>query len=170
MVLTASEIQKRRNEGSITIEPFNAEQVKSCSYAYRLNPIIREYVGHEDGKPKYQDIEIPATGYTLKPNQMYLGTTDEKIGSDCCAMSLVGLAACGKLGLFVQVDADLGHTTSCHRWTLEIVATRPTIVYPKMLFGLVSFYENKGVLKPDVMRYAKFDSPQESLSHNLKEA
>lgn len=170
MVLTAKEIQKRRDSGNITIEPFTASQVKSCSYAYRLHPTIREYVGNENGKPVYKDIEIPEEGYTLKTNQMYLGTTLETIGSTDCAMSLIGLEACGKLGLFVQVDADLGHTTSCHKWTLEIVATRPTIVYPKMLFGLVSFYENKGVLKPDVMRYAKFDSPQESLTHEVKEA
>lgn len=170
MVLTGKEIDKRRESGGITIEPFNSVQLKSCSYAYRLHPSIREYVGNEEGKPVYKDIEIPEEGYLLKPNQMYLGTTFETIGSDHCAMSLIGLEACGKLGLFVQVDADLGHTTSCHKWTLEIVATRPTLVYPQMLFGLVSFYDNKGTVKPDVMRYAKFDSAQESLTHEVKEA
>lgn len=69
----------------------------------------------------------------------------------------------GRLGLFLQVSADLGHTTSCHRWTLEMVAARTIRVYPHMVIGQVSFWRNAGTIKPIPTRYAQFDDPQESM-------
>ncbi len=77
-------------------------------------------------------------------------------------MSLIGRSSMGRLGLFLQLSADLGHTTSCHRWTLEIVATRPIWIYPGMVIGQVSFWRNTGTLNPSPALYATFNDPCES--------
>ncbi len=78
-------------------------------------------------------------------------------------MSLIGRSSIGRLGLFVQISANLGHTQSCHRWTLEIVATHRVRVYPHMIFGQVSFWQNKGKASEYAGTYGFINQPQESL-------
>lgn len=79
-------------------------------------------------------------------------------------MSLIGRSSVGRLGLFLQVSADLGHTTSQHQWTLELVAAKPIILYPNMKIGQVTFWNNCGVLKPDTFTYANFNYPYEAIA------
>jgi len=113
-------------------------------------------------------VVITEDGYVLTPHRMYLGHTVEVIGSDTYAMSLIGRSSMGRLGLFLQVSANLGHTTSCHCWTLEMVATRPLRVYPNMVIGQVSFWCNTGRLQPTEAFYARFDEPLESTLGGLR--
>lgn len=54
-------------------------------------------------------------------------------------MSLIGRSSTGRLGLFLQVSADLGHTGAEHKWTLELVAAKPIKIYPNMIIGQISF-------------------------------
>jgi dCTP deaminase len=61
------------------------------------------------------------------------------------------------------VDADLGHTESSHNWTLEIVACKNIILYPKMIIGQISFWENYGDYYHSDIRYNKFNFLNESL-------
>lgn len=90
----------------------------------------------------FEEAAIPEDGYILKPRQMYLGHTAETIGSRKYAMSLIGRSSVGRLGLFLQISANLGHTTSSHKWTLEMVSVKPLKIYPYMKIGQVSFWEN----------------------------
>jgi dCTP deaminase len=160
MILTGQRITQAVEAGEIVIDPFRPEAVNPNSYNYRLGPLIKVYDAESSS---FRDAVLPEEGYILQSGVMYLGHTAEVIGSTRYAMKLIGRSSTGRLGLFVQVSADLGHTTSCHRWTLEMVASRPIRVYPHMVIGQVSFWRNAGAIVPAPAFYARFNSPHESL-------
>jgi dCTP deaminase len=95
---------------------------------------------------------------------MYLGHTAEIIGSKEYAMSLIGRSSLGRYGLFLQVSANLGHTCSAHKWTLELVATKAIKIYPGMKIGQVSFWKNFGKVKKYEGKYGHLNHPQESFT------
>lgn len=159
MILTGQRIEQEIRSRRIVIDPFSPEAVNPNSYNYRLGPLLKVY---DQAADAFQTVEMPEDGIVLQPGRMYLGHTAEVIGSTDYAMSLIGRSSIGRLGLFLQVSADLGHTTSCHRWTLEMVATRAIRVYPGMVIGQVSFWRNRGTLRPSPAYYARFDHPHES--------
>jgi dCTP deaminase len=163
MILTGSKIKEEVTRGTIRISPFSEEQVNPNSYNYRLGAVLKCYKSFDGDKSLFEEVLIPEDGYTLQCGQMYLGHTKEIIGSSIYAMSLIGRSSMGRYGLFLQVSANLGHTTSEHQWTLEIVATRPIRVYPGMVIGQVSFWRNLGrVVEYDGL-YGQHNQPQESL-------
>ncbi|OJH35768.1 dCTP deaminase domain-containing protein [Cystobacter ferrugineus] len=51
----------------------------------------------------------PPEGFLLQPGRVYLGSTQEVIGTDTYVPSLIGRSSLGRLGLFLQITADLGH-------------------------------------------------------------
>ncbi len=159
MILTGPCIHEEVQASRIVIEPYRPEAVNPNSYNYRLGERLKHYDEHAG---QFIEIPLPDDGYILRPHRMYLGHTQEVIGSSVYAMSLIGRSSMGRLGLFLQLSADLGHTTSCHRWTLEMVATRPIRIYPGMVVGQVSFWRNCGRLAPTQALYAAFNDPSES--------
>jgi len=163
MILTGKEITREVGRGTISIEPFLTEQINPNSYNYRLSETIKEFRFMKGFKPVFQEVSIPREGYVLIPHQLYLAHTFEIIGSKKYAMSLIGRSSIGRLGLFLQVSANLGHTTSKHQWTLELVATKPIKVYPHMIIGQVSFWKNKGEIERYKGRYGRLNMSQESL-------
>lgn len=84
----------------------------------------------------------------------------ETLGSNKYAMSLIGRSSLGRLGLFLQVSANLGHTGSIHKWTLELVATKKIKIYTFMIIGQISFWTNKGDIKLYKNSYSDFNFPQ----------
>lgn len=164
MILTGNKITKELKNGYITIEPFAVDQVNPNSYNYRLGSILKEFVGFDGHRSHFKEIIIPEEGYVLEPKKMYLATTKEVIGSSRYAMSLIGRSSMGRYGLFLQCSANLGHTTSKHKWTLEIVAALPIKLYPGMIIGQVSFWRNCGSAKKYQGRYGSLNHPQESFA------
>jgi len=162
MILTGSKIKEEIARGTIKISPFSEEQVNPNSYNYRLGTILKVYKNFDGEKSLFEEILIPEEGYVLQPGQMYLGHTKEIIGSSTYAMSLIGRSSMGRYGLFLQVSANLGHTTSEHQWTLEMVAALPIRVYPGMIIGQVSFWRNFGAIVEYGGRYGHLNHPQES--------
>lgn len=156
MILTGSEIKKSIESGDIIISPFTDDQLNPNSYNYRLGDILT--FEQDDGS--YQTIKIPEEGYILEPHRTYLGHTFETLGSKIYAMSLIGRSSTGRLGLFLQVSADLGHTGSVHKWTLEIVAAQRIKIYPHMITGQISFWENDGNISPYSEGYSNYSLPQ----------
>lgn len=163
MILTGSKIREEVVGGSITITPFSEEQLNPNSYNYRLGPMLKVYEYFEE-KSVFKEMVLPETGYVLQPGRMYLGHTKEIIGSSRYAMSLIGRSSMGRYGLFLQVSANLGHTTSEHQWTLEIVATQPVRIYPGMIIGQISFWRNFGSVANYGGQYGHLNHPQESFA------
>ncbi len=163
MILTGSEIEKEVKKSNITIIPFNKNQVNPNSYNYRIND---EIIGFSNNKTK--KIKIPKTGFILKPHQIYLASTYEILGSEKFAMSLIGRSSLGRLGLFLQVSANLGHTGSKHSWTLELVSTKPLRIYSHMIIGQISFWDNKGKIILYQKGYSNYNNPKQSIIRGLK--
>jgi len=176
MILTGSEIKRQVKNGDIILEPFIPDLVNPNSYNYRLGDTLLEITDRIiDTKipSRVNKITIPPTGFTLMPNKIYLGVTLEKIGSSKFVPSLIGRSSLGRLGLFLQITADLGHLGTCHHWTLELTCVQPLIVYPNMRIGQVSFWKPDGLklLKNDYQKttynYSKYSSPQPSISNKF---
>ncbi len=159
MILTGTAIEIAQMEGEISISPFTPSQLNPNSYNYRLGKHLKVFKETKNGRSVFNDIEIPERGYVLQPHTMYLGHTKEIIGSKKYAMSLIGRSSMGRLGLFLQVSANLGHTTSCHQWTLELVAAKPIRLYPNMIIGQVTFWDNLGEIYDHPFTYANFSLP-----------
>lgn len=164
MILTGQKIHEEVRANRITFEPFEPSNINPNSVNYRLGPLLKVFESTTaENNHRFREITIPPEGITLRPKQMYLGHTLELIGSSHYAMSLIGRSSIGRLGLFLQVSADLGHTTSCHRWTLELVCARPIRIYPRMRIGQVSFWTNLGDIAPYEGRYGVCNQPTESV-------
>jgi dCTP deaminase len=52
----------------------------------------------------------------------------------------MGRSSIGRLGVYVQISADLGHLGAAHKWTLELHVVQPVRLYPGMEIGQVCFW------------------------------
>ncbi|MFK0074664.1 dCTP deaminase [Arthrobacter woluwensis] len=147
MILTADEIRTHVADGTITITPFDAAMLNPNSYNYHLGPTLRVYPqGAHDSlhPPATEETEIPPAGLVLQPGRLYIGNTVECIGSSSFVPSLIGRSSLGRLGMYLQLSADLGNLGASHQWTLEITVVQPLRVYPGMVCGQVSFWVASG--------------------------
>ena len=149
MILTNLEIIKQVSKKNISIEPFNKNLINPNSYNYRLDYELLEFDGELDAKEKCKPkkIILSEDGYILQPNKLYLASTFEKIGSKKFLTQLIGRSSVGRLGLFLQITAPIGHVGTNHKWTLELKVVQPLKVYPLMKIGQVTFWKIKGSKK-----------------------
>ena len=162
MILTGPKILEEVKNGSIEIEPFNDAQLNPNSYNSCLGDSLKIFKKFNGDKYIFEEVKIPDSGYVMEVGVTYLATTFEVIGSNKYAMSLIGRSSIGRYGLFLQASANLGHTASKHKWTLEMIAAIPIRIYPKMTIGQVSFWKNEGDINPYRGRYGHLNYPQES--------
>jgi len=167
MILTGPAIAAAVAKGDILIEPFNTKDLNPNSYNYHLFPEL--YKVSASSRPPHDSapIPIPATGLLLEPDCLYLGCTDEIFHSARYAMTLVGRSSVGRLGLFVNISADLGHMGSRNRWTLEIKVIQPVIVYPHQCVGQIAFWETTGTPHAYAGRYQHDERPYPSKDARL---
>jgi dCTP deaminase len=157
MILTSSEIEKQIALKKIQISPFCKTNLNPNSYNYRLGPTLLEItdpVIDPKRATSYREIAIPKQGFLLLPNHLYLGSTLEKIGSSDYVPTLIGRSSLGRLGLFLQITADLGQLGTYHPWTLELKVVQPLWVYPGMAIGQVCFWQPEG--KRDLLYQGKY--------------
>lgn len=166
MILTGNEIKEQVKKNRICIKPFIEENINPNSYNYRLGDIILE-VDDKIIDPKkrisYKEIKLNGDGFILQPKKLYLGCTFEEIGSDFYVTQLIGRSSVGRLGLYLQITAPLGHVGSKHRWTLELKSVQQLKIYPFMKIGQVSFWTMKGFNSLNYTgKYQKYSFPHVS--------
>jgi dCTP deaminase len=147
VILTGSEIERHVHDGAITIDPFSSGQVNPNSYNYHLGERIRLADTEADLHTTVHATEVPidsASGVLLLPGHLYLGHTAERIGSTDFVPTLLGRSSVGRLGLWVQVTADLGNLGNVGQWTLEMKVVQPLLVYPGIAIGQVAFWVPEG--------------------------
>jgi dCTP deaminase len=137
MILTGPAIKAAVKKGRIVLDPFDATNLNPNSYNYHLGDTLL-IPGPRGRRPR--NVKLNADGYVLKPGNIYLGTTQETIGSDYFVTLLLGRSSVGRLGIFLNVTADLGHIGSRSRWTLELTVVQSVRIYPQMKIGQVSFW------------------------------
>lgn len=169
MILGGLKIKEEVWKGNITINPFHNELLNPNSYNYTLGDellLIEDDIIDPKVKVKVKKIKLTNEGYVLEPKRLYLGFTNEIIGSDMYVTQLIGRSSVGRLGLFLQVTAPLGHTGCKHKWTLELKTVQPLKVYPNMKIGQVTFWKVDGeelqyrgeynkYLKPHISKFYK---------------
>lgn len=168
MILTYHEILKNVKSGKIHITPFQLELLNPNSYDYRIDYKLLELEDVPvDPKKKatHREIDFTNDGYVLSPNKTYLANTYEEIGSDEFVPSLIGKTSIGRLGLFLQITADLGNLGAKHKWTLELKAVQPIKIYPMMRIGQVTFWDSCG--DKDIQYAGKYDKFSEAKSSEI---
>jgi dCTP deaminase len=165
MILTGPAIASGVADGSITIDPFDPGQVNPNSYNYRLGNIIHRVQPDKNGNVAdavISKVDLVEGRVLLKRNNLYLATTFERIGSKSFVTSLIGRSSLGRLGLFLQVAANIGHQGTAHKWTLEMMPVLDIYVYPGQIIGQVSFWACEGSPFAYGGWYAHHDVPMPS--------
>lgn len=148
MILTGPEIKKQVEAKRITIEPFNSSQLNPNSYNFTLGKTMIVYRDrildvHKDNPTI--SFEIPESGYTLEPDRLYLGHIAEVMGSNYYVPIIRGRSSIGRLGLFINITADLIDQGHKGQWTLQFHAVQPVTIYPGMMIGQVTFWAVEGM-------------------------
>jgi len=166
MILTKTEIHREVENGNIAIAPFFPEQLNPNSYNYRLGPKLKNLHPAASLNEELMEepaTEIPAAGRLLEPGKVYLAQTLERIGSKKYVTLLMGRSSIGRLGLFLQLSADLGNLGEGHQWTLELTCVQPIVIYPNMVIGQVTFWKPKGEIMYYAGPYTAYSEPTGNL-------
>lgn len=134
MLLSGDEIRQRLGD-ELVIDPFDPERLNPNSYNLSLHHelLVYEEVVLDAASPsRYRRLEIPADGFTLQPNMLYLGRTVEYTETRGLAPMIQGRSSLGRLGLFLNPGGSLGESGYCGTWTLEMHCVQPVRIYPNM--------------------------------------
>lgn len=165
MILTGQEIIKQTKLKKITIQPFNLNNINPNSYNVTLGDYVKVYIETTlDSKKelKTKIIPIPDDGIVIEPDKIYLGYTQETIGSDYYVPTITGRSSTGRLGLFVQITADLVDIGFKGNLTFQMHSVQPVRIYKGMKLGQIMFWKPTGKIKLYNGKYQNSIGPQES--------
>lgn len=156
------------------IDPYDSININPNSYNVHLDSMLLAYDNEHSEVPVKQI--IPSDGIVLAPRRLYLGATVERFGGPEHVTCLISRSSVARLGLFVQLNADMGNTGAVHSWTLELLAVQPIRVYPNMSVAQIMFWRTRGPITQYVGEYSDYDTPKQCLyspcemtTHNLEE-
>lgn len=177
-VLLGSSIIEEVKKGKIIIEPFHEENVGPNSVDVTLSNKLLTYVKCEIRKDRngnnivhpLQDsamvdmatenevfeLEIPEKGLILIPGILYLGSTNEKAGSDYFVPMYEGRSSMARLGIQSHLSAGFGDIFFKSNWTLEITVVHQTKIYANSRFGQVYFHEVCEKARETLVKSGKF--------------
>ena len=172
MILTDIQIREEIEKGTIKLEPFNRACLGTNSYDVHLGKHLATYKNRVLDAREHNEIdhfEIPAEGFMLQPNTLYLGVTAEYTESLAHVPFLEGKSSVGRLGIDIHATAGKGDVGFCNTWTLEISVTQPVIVYAGMPIGQLIYFvvngeiENMYNAKPNAKYNSRTVKPVESM-------
>ena len=174
-VLSDQAIRAALDEGSIKIDPFEAEQLNPVSYDLTLGGQVTVYKGWvetesytqwsldkpKDGrllhavqgtfdvkkKPEFESFQMdPKEGWVIKPGIGYLMHTRERIWTEKFIPVIDGKSSIGRLFIQIHITAGFGDPGFDGQYTLEVVAQHPVRVYPGMRIAQIRFHTIAGEL------------------------
>ena len=143
-MLNKRSITEEIKRGSIFVDN-GLEQLEKNSILVTLGDTIKVYdASHLDSRYETptKEFVIPDEGFPLAPQakEFYIGRTKEYTKIHGFVPLLTGTEELATMGVEVHVTAGFGDTGFEGTWTLEIVCTNPTKVYPKMPIGRIYYY------------------------------
>lgn len=147
MILSDAAISRALSDGSIVIEPFRSHCLGTNSYDVHLGKTLATYNSKVlDAKKENQIsyMEIPAEGFVLMPDTLYLGVTEEYTETHKHVPFLEGKSSVGRLGIDIHATAGKGDVGFSNYWTLEISAKMPVRIYAGMPIGQIIYFEVQG--------------------------
>lgn len=160
-MLTNKEIQKQIAEGNIVIK--NAAEgafKKPNSVDLRLGNELYEFdysvLDMKDGMAFYDEVMsgklvnlkrviIPETGLLLQPKKIYLAKTVEEVEAHGFVPVMHGKANMSLLGVSTELNCGYKYDGYKGAMILSIIATKPTIIYPDIAIGNLTFFPSLGV-------------------------
>jgi len=143
MILTRDEILAEIDSGRIAIDPFDRDAIGPASADLRLGPEIRIFSPMPQVIPicaasDYRDmtykLELEAAGYVIKPGELVLGMTLERITLPTDIAGWLGSRSrFARLGLMVHISAPFMQPGISNHQVLEILNTGPNFL--KLLPG-----------------------------------
>jgi len=150
MILSDYRILEEIENGSIVIEPFDRDCLGTNSYDVHLGKYLACYKDRVLDAKSHNEIrhfEIPAEGFVLEPNTLYLGVTLEYTETHKHVPFLEGKSSTGRLGIDIHATAGKGDVGFCNTWTLEISVAQPVRVYAGMPIGQLIYFVVEGEIK-----------------------
>lgn len=143
MILSGPRIHQACAAGDIVIDPFDIANLNPNSYNFHLGDEILQVCLGPDGRQVPKPLRCVRC-FSLQPGILYLASMHEFVTSRRYVVTLLGRSSVGRLGLFLNISADLGHAGSASRWTLELKVVQPLRVYPRMPIGQLAFWVQSG--------------------------
>ena len=168
MILTATQIENAVSRNEVIIHPFRRSQLAPNSYDFRLGNrccVYKRSVLDALKDNPTRLTEIPADGIVLSPRRVYLVNTEETMGSIKYVPIIRGRSSTGRLGLFIDITADLIDLGYVGQLTLQLHCVQRIRVYPGMLIGQITFWRTSGRRVFYTGKYNHTRSPVRSLSY-----
>jgi dCTP deaminase len=172
MILTDEQILAEMDRGTIVIEPYDRSCLGTNSYDVHLGRYLATYRDRVLDARKHNEIEvfeIPAEGFVLEQNTLYLGVTEEYTETHAHVPFLEGKSSVGRLGIDIHATAGKGDVGFSNTWTLEISVTQPVRIYRGMPIGQLIYFTVEGAIqnyynrKPNAKYNQRTDKPVESM-------
>lgn len=152
MILSDTRIREEIRRGRIVIRPYRPANLGSNSYDVHLGPYLAIYRDRELDAARdnpTREFRIPASGFVLEPDQLYLGVTEEYTETHDFVPFLEGKSSVGRLGVDIHSTAGKGDVGFCNYWTLEMSVKLPVRIYRGMPIGQLIYFDVSGrVAKP----------------------
>ena len=157
-MLTLHEIQRQIKEGTILIDPCNENtltkpnsatvSIGSDLYTFdytivdtkHKNAYLRELTS--DKLQTLHKVSIPSSGLLLEPRKVYLAKTKEHIMTDGYVPVINGRTSLSLLGISIELTSGYLEDHFEGNLLLSIVATKPTIIYPNIEIGNLTFFRS----------------------------
>ncbi len=101
----------------------------------------------------------------MVPNVLYLGHTEEKIGSDHYTPILHGKSSLARFGLSIHETAGFGEPGFKQQWTLEMTCVHTFLLHAGMRIGQVEFETVEGLIHRYEGNYKKQEGATGSKMH-----
>ncbi len=157
-MLSTNEIKRQMQLGNIVIDNLNGNAMKKPNsvdvsmgnylyvYDYQIldsrmaDVYLKEVM---EDKPFYlKRVQIPETGLLLEPYKVYLTKTTESVETHGFIPALHGKVAMSLLGVSVELNSGYKYDGYNGNMLLSIVATKPTIIYPDIQVGNLTFFSS----------------------------
>ena len=167
MILTGPEIQAAIERGEIIYEPFHPRHLNPNSVNFHLGEQLTVYT-EKSLDPRIENptesLLIPPEGLRLKPSRLYLGHIQERIGSEVYVPIIKGRSSVGRLGLFINITADLVDQGAIGQWTMMMHCVQPLLIFPGMSIGQMVFFCTEGEPMLYKGKYQDAEGPRASES------
>lgn len=160
-MLTNNEIKKQMDQGNIIIRNLQDGALKKPNsvdirigntlYVYDYQVVDarngRSYLEEvmNDKPVNLKRIQIPETGLLLQPGKVYLTKTIEEVETHGYVPVMHGKVSLSLLGVSTELNSGYKYDEYQGSILLSIVATKPTIIYPDIPIGNLSFFQSLGV-------------------------
>ena len=146
-MLSGNKIKSEIEANRIQVMPFMDDMINPGSINVTLHDVLlvpERRILDAAIDNKFESMTIPAEGFQLQPDTLYLGRTREWVHAPYHVPIYDGRSSMARLGLFSHITAGFGDRGFQGYFTLELAVVQPLRIYPNMRIGQIRFEEIDG--------------------------